>query len=225
MDLKNYTTNNKPLHSDPCGSFSQIKEGIQRTPSRSFNRRLNTIYSKTKSNTRIHHEILNYQWKHNFQPQWFITILWNDLPSRFEVVSSHTKDFRNKFLTASTNQKLKRLSKSPHRPSFIAFQERKPVIHKGRQIHACHTHLHLGLMPPNQNHLWFVDYLIRNKVMPRMVKILKSTTIGNEGVVIKPWVYDHHAFYNLKDYSRCRNHQDPDLILDYEVSDLLFPTE
>ena len=41
-------------------------------------------------------------------------------------------------------------------------------------------------------------------------------------MVIKPWVWDHHAFYNLKDYYFYRHHQDLDLVLDYQNSDLVF---
>ena len=60
------------------------------------------------------------------------------------------------------------------------------------------------------------------KVSPRVQKLLKTTSEGNRGVVIKPWNWDHHAFYNLKDYCSYRHHQDPDLVLDYENSDLVF---
>ena len=41
-------------------------------------------------------------------------------------------------------------------------------------------------------------------------------------MVIKPWNWDYHAFYNLKDYYFYKHHQDPDLVLDYENSDLVF---
>ena len=53
-------------------------------------------------------------------------------------------------------------------------------------------------------------------------KLLKTTTEGNRGVVIKTWVWDYHSIYNLKDYYSYRHHQDPDLFLDYENSDLVF---
>ena len=96
------------------------------------------------------------------------------------------------------------------------------MIVKGRQITAFHTHLHLGALPDPLNHLWYLDYLIHQKVSPRVQKLLKTTSEGNRGVVIKPWVWDHHAFYNLKDYYSYRHHQDPDLVLDYENSDPFF---
>ena len=53
--------------------------------------------------------------------------------------------------------------------------------------------------------------------------ISKLDRLGRSQVeVIKPWVWDHHAFYNLKDYYSYRHHQDPDLVLDYQNSDLVF---
>ena len=52
--------------------------------------------------------------------------------------------------------------------------------------------------------------------------LLCVPTEGNRGVVIKPWNWDHHAFYNLKDYYSYRHQQDPDLVLDYQNSDLVF---
>jgi hypothetical protein len=67
--------------------------------------------------------------------------------------------------------------------------------------------------------------MIHQKVAPKVQKLLKTTTEGNRGVVIKPWVWDHHAFYNLKDYYSYKHHQDADLVIDYQNSDLMFPTE
>jgi hypothetical protein len=97
--------------------------------------------------------------------------------------------------------------------------ERNPVIRHGRQILAFHTHLHLGALPDPLNHLWYLDHLIHQKVSPRIQRLLKTTSEGNRGVVIKPWNWDHHAFYNLKDYYRYKHHQDPDLVIDYKNSD------
>jgi hypothetical protein len=39
---------------------------------------------------------------------------------------------------------------------------------------------------------------------------------------VKPWIQDHHGFYNLKDYYKYKHHQDSDLVLDYRNSDLRF---
>jgi len=223
MELKNYTNNNhidQPDRREGCS----LPKGVNfKQPSRTFNRRLKKIHARTKSDFLVYKEIVEYQWKYNFQPQWFITLLWNDLPTRYEAASSHSRDFRNKFLVEATGKKLKKLPKHPDRPALIFFHERKPVINNGKQILVFHTHLHLGLLPDEQNHLWYVDYLISNKVKPRSCKLLKSTSSGNEGVVIKPWNSSHHAGYNLKDYLRYKHDQDSDLTLDYNASDLLFP--
>jgi len=40
-------------------------------------------------------------------------------------------------------------------------------------------------------------------------------------MVIRPWNHDHHAFYNLKDHYHHQHHQDSDLILDVQISDLM----
>jgi len=150
-------------------------------------------------------------------------LLWNDLPTQFDVVKGHAGTFRNVFLTQLMGcNSPTRIPDPPERPSLIFMQERKPVITRGRQITAFHTHLHLGALPDPLNHLWYLDHLIHQKVSPRVQKLLKTTSEGNRGVVIKPWIWDHHAFYNLKDYYSYRHHQEPDLVLDYENSDLVF---
>ena len=63
---------------------------------------------------------------------------------------------------------------------------------------------------------------MHHQVAPRVKKLLKTTTKGNEGLVIKRWNRKHHGSYNLKDYYKYKHHQDSDLVLDCENSDLLF---
>ncbi len=82
--------------------------------------------------------------------------------------------------------------------------------------------IHISPISDPLNHLWYLDHLIHQKVSPKVQRLLKSTSEGNRGVVIKPWIWDHHAFYNLKDYYSYRHHQDPDLVVDYQNSDLVF---
>ncbi|MDA7685543.1 hypothetical protein N8608_03160 [bacterium] len=65
--------------------------------------------------------MINDQWENNFQPQWFITLLWNDLPSRSETVISHSRHFRNVFLTSLLNQPLKKLPEQPLRSQLVFF--------------------------------------------------------------------------------------------------------
>ena len=208
-------TDRREVHSRPTGVNPQ---GQSR---RDLNRQLVKIHQRTGSFGKVQEELLRLHWENNVQPQWFITLLWNDLPTRSETVISHSRHFRNVFLTSLLNQPLKKLPKPPLRPHLMFFHERKLVIIRGRQITAFHTHLHLGALPDPLNHLWYLDQLIHQKVSPRVQKLLKTTTEGNRGVVIKPLVWDHHAFYNIKDYYFYRHHQDPDLVLDYQNSDLV----
>lgn len=86
----------------------------------------------------------------------------------------------------------------------------------------CSTPFHLGALPEPLSHPGYLDHRIDQKKSPRGQKLLKTTSEGNSGVVIKPWNWNHHAFYNLKDYYSYRHHQDPDLVLDYENSGLVF---
>ena len=187
------------------------------------NQKLIRIHQKTGSFGKVQEELIRQNWETNFRPHWFITLLWNDLPTRFDTAEGHAKTFRNVFLTKLLKcNSPKRIPDPPSRPHLVFFHERKPVITKGRPITAFHTHLHLGALPDPLNHLWYLDHLIHQVVAPKVRNLLKTTTEGNRGVVIKPWVWDHHAFYNLKDYYSYRHHQDPDLVLDYKNSDLVF---
>jgi len=209
-------TERSEVHSRPKGVNPQDQSR------RDLNHKLIRIHQRTGSFGKVQEELIRLHWVNNFQPHWFVTLLWNDLPTRSETSISHSRHFRNVFLTSLLNQPLKKLPEPPSRPHLVFFHERKPVIRQGRQILAFHTHLHLGALPDPLNNLWYLDHLIHQKVSPRVQKLLKTTSEGNRGVVIKPWVWDHHAFYNLKDYYSYRHHQDPDLVLDYENSDLVF---
>jgi len=229
IDLKKSTkcihqnrTDQREVHSRPKGVNQSRLSSDTRSSRTLLNQKLQRIHQKTRSHPKVLQELIRDQWENNFQPQWFITLLWNDLLTRSETATSHSRHFRNVFLTSLLNQILKKLPEPPFRPHLVFFHERKPVIRHGRQILAFHTHVHLGALPDPLNHLWYLDHLIHQKVSPRVQKLLKTTSEGNRGVVIKPWVWDHHAFYNLKDYYSYRHHQDSDLVLDYQNSDLVF---
>lgn len=118
-----------------------------------LNHRLQRIHDKTRSHPTVLQELMKDQWENKFRPQWFITLLWNDLPTRPETVISHSRHFRNVFLTSLLNQPLKEPPEPPLRPHLVFFHERKPVIVKGRQITASHTHVHLGALPDPLSHL------------------------------------------------------------------------
>ena len=154
-----------------------------------LNHRLQRIHQKTRSHPKVLQELIRDQWENNVQPQWFITLLWKDLPTRPETATSHSRHFRNVFLTSLLNLPLKKLPEPPFRPHLVFFHERKPVITRGRQITAFHTHLHLGALPDPLNHLWYLDHLIYEKVSGKVRNLLKTTSEGNRGVVIKPWVW------------------------------------
>ncbi len=100
------------------------------------------------------------------------------------------------------------------------FRERCLVTHNGRQIPAFHTHLHLGALPDHLTHLWHLHHLINQKISPCVQRLLKTTSDGNKGVVIKPWDWNHRAFYNMKDYYRYKQHQNPGLAIDHQNSDV-----
>ena len=160
-----------------------------------------------------------------YTPEWFVTILWNDLPTSPITSSSHTRHFRNKILCEMTGVKrCGDLPDFPNRLGITAFQERTES-QKGQVTF--HTHLHLyncNLQLHSSEH---VHFLIRYKIGNRIAKLLKSSTKGNEGVVVKKWEEEHHRYYNLKEMERqkkkvlTRYTQDNDLLLDFENSDLL----
>jgi len=210
---------------------SRVKRGNESKPTselhhssrNSFNRKLRQVHSKTKSFGKVMEKVIQNQWESNFHPYWFINIHWSDLPTSFAQVEGHTRHLRNVFLTQLMRCGSPRdLPDPPGRPSAIFFHERSPVICRSRQILPFHTHLHLEKLPSPLNKQWYLDVLLKNQVAPKVQKLLKTTTKGNEGIVIKRWNQKHHGSYNLKDYYRYKHHQDSDLVLDYKNSDLNF---
>lgn len=223
MDFFKITEANYQRRTERSEVYSRPKGVNQSRSSRTLlNRKLERIHQTTRSHLKVLQELIRDQWENNFRHQWFITLLWNDLSTRSETAISHSRYFRNVFLNSLFNQPLNKLPKPHFRPHLVFFHERKPVIHKGRQISAFHTHLHLGALPDRLNNLWQLDHLIHQKVSLRVQKLLKTTSDGSIGMVIKPWVWVHHAFYNLRDYYFYRHHHYPDLVLDCQNSDLLF---
>ena len=67
-----------------------------------------------------------------------------------------------------------------------------------------------------------MDWLIHQKVAKGFHRFSTSNSVENKGFILKPWIREHHANYNLKDYYRFKHHQDSDLVLDIENSDLEF---
>ena len=219
------------ISSERSEEHSRVKRGNESKPTsephknhkNSFNTKLRQVHSKTKSFGKVMETVIQNQWDSNFRPEWFITILWNDLPTSYAQVEGHTKHLRNVLLTQLMRCGSPRdLPDPPGRPSAIFFHERSPVICRYRQILPFHTHLHLEKLPSPLNEQWYLDALLKNQVAPKVQKLLKTTSKGNEGIVIKRWNQKHHGSYNLKDYYKYKHHQDSDLVLDYKNSDLNF---
>ena len=161
-------------------------------------------------------DLLEQQWN-QYPPTWFITLQWSPAPLTFTGASDHARHFRNKFLCAIYHCDLKQLPEPEDRCRLIWFHERAQD-HKGRLIY--HSHLHLTAVPQvaTAHHL---QWIIARKVAPRFHCLKHLNRKVDPGVVIKPWIHEHHAFYNLKDFYRFRHHQDHDLLLDFDTSDLI----
>jgi hypothetical protein len=86
-----------------------------------------------------------------------------------------------------------------------------------------HSNLHLEELPaPFASSISQLDWIIQKKVTPKFRCFRHLNRKKDPALEIKEWDYDDHAFYNLKDYHRFKHHQDADLVLDYENSDLFF---
>ncbi len=178
-----------------------------------------------------------------YNPEWFVTVLWNDMPTDQITAASHTRHLRNKILCETTGiKKCGKLPEFPNRLGMTVFQERT-MNPKGKVTF--HTHMHLyntssgsaifSHPEPRWDNASQLHFLLRYNLGTKIQKLLKSTTSGNEGVVVKKWVKEHHEAYNFKEVARqqkllitryteaCKYAQDKDLLLDVMNSDLLTP--
>jgi len=171
-----------------------------------------------------------------YPPEWFVTILWNDMPTSPITSSSHFSKLKNLLLCNVTGAKKSGdIPDFPNRLGITTFQERT-ALQNGQITY--HTHCHLynsssgsAIISDPPIGLWDnsaqLHFLIRYKLGTKIQKLLKSTKKGNEGVVVKEWQEDHHKYYNLKEMERqkkivlTRYTQDKDLLLDVENSDLI----
>ena len=161
-------------------------------------------------------ELLERQWQQQ-TPTWFLTIQWKPAPYEFATASKHASHFRNKLLTVLYACDLKQLPRPQDRCRLVWFHERA-LDSNDRLIY--HSHLHLT-QPPQVQSAHHLQWIIAKKIAPGFDCLKNLQSKQNPGVVICPWNYDRHAFYNLKDYYRYCHHQDSDLILDYRISDLI----
>jgi len=177
-----------------------------------------------------------------YPPEFFATILWNDMPTDVITAQSHTRHLRNLLLREATGVKrCGDIPPFPHRLGITAFQERI-MTDKGKVTF--HTHFHLynnsrtgsAIITDPKQVIWDspseLEYVLQYKIGQKIQKLLKSTTPGNKGVVVKRWNKTHHQTYNFKEIKRqacnrykvaARYAQDKDLLLDVLNSDLLSP--
>jgi hypothetical protein len=166
----------------------------------------------------IHQSIKN-QWN-QYPPSWFMVIQWTPAPKDFTTTKDHARHFRNKFLSAVYKCHLNQLPPPKDRIKLIWFHERAQDPN-GNLI--WHSNLHLGALPsPYSQSRIQLNWIIHNNVARRFRCFKNLNGKQDPALVIKEWNYDHHALYNLKDYHRFKHHQDSDLVLDYENSDLIF---
>jgi len=182
----------------------------------------------TQDSSKIHKAIVEYQFQEVFQPHWFGNIQWQPFITDYTSAVKETRHFRNKFLCALLNTKPKKIPNPPERPRIIWFHEKAPVninpqdSSNPRYKIAYHTHFHLEECPEPYDSWIHLDWLIHQKVAKGFHRFSTSNSVENKGFILKPWIREHHANYNLKDYYRFKHHQDSDLVLDIENSDLEF---
>jgi len=165
-----------------------------------------------------------------YPPQYFMTILWNDLPSDSITASSHTRHLLN--VLKCKFYSVKRCSNIPCFPKrfgAIVFQERKPFIQtrfdKYKKKYstykiAYHTHIHIINWNLKETRINFIRDQIIDKLGDHVYKLLKTDTEDNRGLTLKKWSDDYHSNYNYKDFNY-KYSSDGDLVLDYENSDLI----
>jgi hypothetical protein len=161
---------------------------------------------------------LDTQWS-RYTPEWFITIQWTPAATTFDIASEHAKLFRNKLLTSVYNCHLKKIPEPLKRCKLVWFHEKAQDSY-GRIIY--HSHLHLTALPEPYSTQTDLEILIATNIAPGFKCLKHLWRKYNAGIVIKPWIYERHAFYNLKDYYRFKYCQDSDLVPDCLLSDLIF---
>ena len=160
-----------------------------------------------------------------FQPEWFVSLLWNDFPTSPVTSVSHTRHLRNVLLCDLYKvNRCSSLPVFPDRLGLTVFQERTEV--QGSKV-TFHTHIHIS----NTGGLWStpeaLEVYLRYNIGKRVKKLLKTDTQYNEGVTVKKWIAERHRSYNFKEQQSqqskrlTRFTQDRDLLLDVENSDLL----
>lgn len=188
-----------------------------------LDRHLRILSSKGPKN-QIFSDYIAYQFDSVFTPAYFGTVCWTPFIFHYEEAVKESRHFNNKLFTAIYDCKLHQVPKLPTRSRIIFFHEVKdtlinPTSPSPKYRPTFHTHFHLegSDLIHNAIHL---DSMIQSKVRPRFNRLSRPDTAANKAIVIKPWVYELHAAYNVKDYHSRHNRQDGDLVIDYRNSDL-----
>jgi len=166
-------------------------------------------------------KLIKNQWK-QMKPRWFLTIQWTPPARSFHVAVEHSKHFRNKLLCSVYDCELDKLPDMNERCRMIWFHEKAPDVY-GRIIY--HSHLHMSKLPAPYRSITDLELLLIQKVKPGFRSLQHLFRSKNPSIVIKPWKYNHHSSYNLKDYYRYRHHQDADLTLDMSKNSDLIVTK
>lgn len=211
---------------------SRAERVIDSRPQRPHENRHHFRHLRTvKDPSKIHQAIIQYQFEEIFQPHWFGSIQWQPFITDYSSAVKEAGHFRIKFFCTLLNTKPKKIPNPPERPRIIFFHEKAPVLlnpqdpHNPRYKNAYHTHFHLEQCPEPYDSWIQLDWLIRHRVAKGIHRLSTNNSSDNKGFVLKPWIREHHTNYNLKDYYHYRHHQDADLVLDLEKSDLQFVSD
>jgi len=153
-------------------------------------------------------------------PTWFITIQYYPVLRTFEDAEKEARFINNLLLSKILNCHHREIRTHPKRPLVLWFHEKAGMIINSNKSNpkygiAYHSHQHLGNCPKpystyNSGKGLRLEAFLRSEAQ----RISKDNSRFNQGVKILPWNYRRHAFYNLKDFYRYKNHQDNDLVFD-----------
>ena len=130
-----------------------------------------------------------------YQPDWFVTLLWNDLPTSEITSSSHTRHFRNLTLRKTTgSNSCSEIPDFPDRLGMTVFQERTES--QGNKV-TFHTHLHLLNTQGRWNDEGEVYYYLLRQESKN--EILKSYSPENQGLTARIWGDDYLSFSTPND--------------------------
>jgi hypothetical protein len=86
MTLTNTTKKSIQNRTERSEVHSRPKGGNPQDHSRTnLNQKLIRIHQKTGSFAKVQEELIRQQWETNIRPHWFITLLWNYLPTRYDT--------------------------------------------------------------------------------------------------------------------------------------------